>query len=170
MATTSGPDPYPDLDATHARDQLARAETVAPGTARDRRRHALGLLAAGVVMAAVACASALTRGPWSILWTVGTWVGAVLVILWIGKVVEHGSRTTPRGVALAARAGSWIAFGALVVGRTVLDALSDDAPLPAAGVLLLGLAVLLPLAAAAHRIWWDSWLPGRAGRRPRPMP
>jgi len=159
---TASPEPgsHPTVDATQARDLLAQATAVTPGTARDRHRHALALLGGGAVMAAVASFGALIGGrPWSILWTLGSWAVAVVVILRIGTAVERRSRSTPRGMARASSVASWAGFGVLVAGRPVLDLVSSGTP-SAVGTVAFGVAVLVPFALAAHRIWWDAWIPG----------
>ncbi|MCK9793360.1 hypothetical protein M1843_06330 [Isoptericola sp. 4D.3] len=156
MTAASEPAPHGDVAPGDARALLDRAAALDPGTPRDRHRHALALLAGGVVMAAVAAAGALTDG---LGWTIGTWALAVLVLLGIGRLTDRASRSTPRGMERAARVASWTGFGMIVVGRPVLDLVYGAGTPPPLGGALLGVAVLLPFAVAAHRIRWGAWIP-----------
>ncbi|MEL7974741.1 hypothetical protein AAG589_02665 [Isoptericola sp. F-RaC21] len=161
MATSPGPD-SPAVAPEQARALLVRAPGPALTARRDRRAHTLGVLGAGLAMAAMVLASSLTRHQaWYLLALGAAMLGALGLVVLVEGLARRHSTAVPRGTAKAERVASWAGFGVLVVGRPVLDALAGDGPAPLGPALLLSAAVALPFAAAAHRIWWGDWLPGR---------
>ncbi|MFI2103126.1 hypothetical protein ACH436_07530 [Isoptericola sp. NPDC019693] len=157
---TDDPAPRP----AEAAALLAQAEQVALVSRSDRVAWTLFAVGIGVLWGGFSFARQTLPGlgdaPWPYLAVAAVFAGLVLLLWW---AIDGRSRTTPH---IGWMTRMWPGPLPLLM-YVPADLVVHNGGLDPTGPVVMAcvaLAAAMPCLAAAHRIWWNAWIPGRGER------